>query len=129
MVSVSHGHDETGPYAGVPYDGANPEFFDLYIDSDEVDVKLDWDESGIPEWWKRHWYMRIKDLVDQYEPDLLYTDGALPFEQYGYNLVAHFYNQSAKRNGGKSQSVYFSNGCRTARRVPARWIVNGAFST
>ena len=106
--SVSHGHDLTGPYAGVPYDGANPEFFDLYIDSDEVDIKLDWDESGIPEWWKKHWYMRIKDLVDQHEPDLLYTDGALPFEQYGYNLVAHFYNQSAQRNGGKSQGVYFS---------------------
>lgn len=106
--SVSHGHDETGPYAGVPYDGANPKFFDLYIDSDEVDIKLDWDESGIPEWWKKHWYMRIKDLVDQHEPDLLYTDGALPFEQYGYNLVAHFYNQSAQRNGGKSQGVYFS---------------------
>ncbi len=106
--SVSHGHDQTGPLTGVPYDGANPENFDLYIDSDEVETKLDWDESGIPEWWKRHWYMRIKNLVDNYQPDLLYTDGALPFEDYGLNLVAHHYNLSARGNGGRAQTVYFS---------------------
>ena len=106
--STSHGRDAAGPYAGVPYDGTNPEYFDLYVDSDEVDTKLDWDESGIPDWWKHHWYMRIKDLVDQYEPDLLYTDGALPFEDYGLNLVAHHYNLSARKNGGKTQAVYTS---------------------
>jgi len=106
--STSHGHDENGPYAGVSYDGTNPEYFDLYVDSDEVDIKLDWDESGIPAWWKHHWYMRIRDLVDQYEPDLLYTDGALPFEDYGFNLVAHHYNLSARKNGGKTQAVYTS---------------------
>jgi alpha-L-fucosidase len=52
--------------------------------------------------------MRIKDLVDRYQPDLLYTDGALPFEDYGLNLVAHHYNLSARRNDGKVESVYFS---------------------
>jgi alpha-L-fucosidase len=65
-------------------------------------------EDGIPEWWKRHWYTRIKDLLDQYEPDLLYSDGSLPFEEYGLNLVAHFYNASAKRNGGPVDVVYTS---------------------
>ncbi len=106
--SVSHGHDTTGPLATVPYDGANPKFFDLYVDCDEVETQLDWNESNIPEWWKRHWYMRIKDLVDNYQPDLLYTDGALPFEDYGLALVAHHYNASAKRNGGKVEAVYTS---------------------
>ncbi len=114
--SVSHGHDMTGPLEGVPYDGVNPKYFDLYVDSDEVHRKLEWDESGIPEWWKRHWYMRIKDLVDQYQPDLLYTDGALPFEDYGLNLVAHHYNSSARRNGGKAQTVYFSKRPQDASR-------------
>jgi alpha-L-fucosidase len=52
--------------------------------------------------------MRIKDLVDKYEPDLLYTDGALPFEDYGLSLIAHHYNANAKRNGGKTQAVYTS---------------------
>lgn len=106
--SVSHGHDTSGPFANVAYDGADPKYFDLYVDSDEVETKLDWDESNIPEWWKHHWYMRIKDLVDHYQPDLLYTDGALPFEGYGLALVAHHYNQSAKRNGGKVETVYTS---------------------
>jgi alpha-L-fucosidase len=106
--SVSHGHDQSGPLANVAYDGADPKNFDFYVDSDEVDTKLDWNESNIPDWWKRHWYQRIGNLVDQYEPDLLYTDGALPFEDYGLTLVARHYNLSARRNGGKAQTVYFS---------------------
>ncbi len=105
--SVSHGHDETGPYAGVPYDGADPNNSTLYVDSDQIWGKhLDWDETGIPLWWKRYWYLRIKDLVDKYQPDLLYTDGPLPFEEYGLTLVAHLYNLSAKKNGGKTEAVY-----------------------
>ena len=107
--SVNHGHDETGPYAGVPYDGADPANSSLYVDSDQVWAKdLDWNESGIPLWWRRHWYMRIKDVVDKYQPDLLYTDGPLPFEEYGLSLIAHLYNQSARKNGGKTQAVYTS---------------------
>lgn len=106
--STSHGQDVLGPDAGVPYDGANPKNFDLYVDSDEVHTKLDWNESGIPEWWKRHWFARMKDLVDNYQPDLLYTDGALPFEEIGLSLVAHHYNASAKRHGGKTETVYTS---------------------
>jgi alpha-L-fucosidase len=69
---------------------------------------MDWSDADIPEAWKRRWYLRIKDLVDNYEPDLLYTDGALPFEDYGMNLVAHHYNLSAKRHGGRTQAVYNS---------------------
>jgi alpha-L-fucosidase len=105
--SVSHGHDEKGPYAGVPYDGADPRNYSLYVDSDQVWGKsLDWNETGIPVWWKRHWYLRIKDLVDKYQPDLLYTDGPLPFEEYGLSLIAHLYNLSAKKHGGKTEAVY-----------------------
>jgi alpha-L-fucosidase len=106
--STSHGHDASGPEAGVLYDGADPKNFDLYVDSDEVHTKLDWNESNIPEWWKRHWYARIKDLIDHYQPDLLYTDGALPFEEIGLGLVAHHYNANAKRHGGKTEAVYTS---------------------
>jgi alpha-L-fucosidase len=107
--SVNHGHDETGPYAGVPYDGADPANASLYVPSDQIwGEHLDWDETGIPLWWKRHWYLRIKDVVDKYQPDLLYTDGPLPFEEYGLNLIAHLYNQSAKKNGGKTEAVYTS---------------------
>ncbi|HEY1950056.1 MAG TPA: alpha-L-fucosidase [Bryobacteraceae bacterium] len=106
--STSHGHDALGPDVGVAYDGADPKNFDLYVDSDEVQTKLDWNESNIPEWWKRHWYARMRDLLDNYQPDLLYTDGALPFEEIGLSLVAHHYNANAKRHGGKTEAVYTS---------------------
>jgi len=58
--------------------------------------------------WKQQWFKRIKDLVDHCEPDFLYSDGSLPFEYYGYNLVAHLYNISARKHGGKTEAVYFS---------------------
>ena len=69
---------------------------------------LPWNEDGIPESWKRQWFLRIKDLVDQHQPDFLYSDGALPFQKWGLSLVAHLYNQNAGRNRGKVQAVYTS---------------------
>jgi alpha-L-fucosidase len=61
-----------------------------------------------PDSWKQLYFRRIKDLIDQYEPDLLYTDGGIPMEDYGLNLVAHLYNSSAKRNNGKIEAIYTS---------------------
>jgi alpha-L-fucosidase len=106
--SVSHGSDKQGPLAGVPYDGADPKYADLYHDTKEIHTSLSWNEQGIPETWKSHWFARIKDLVDQYQPDLLYSDGHIPFGEWGLNLVAHLYNQSASRHGGDVQAVYTS---------------------
>jgi alpha-L-fucosidase len=109
--STAHGSDLTGPLAGVPYDGADPASKDLYVDSDEVwnnPKDFPWTEDQIPNWWKRHWHDRITDLIDQHEPDFLYSDGSLPFEEYGYSVVSHLYNTSARRNGGKADAVYFS---------------------
>ena len=109
--STSHGSDATGPYAGVPYDGADPANSDLYVASDQIwpgPGAPPWNEDGIPVWWKQQWFKRIKDLVDHAQPDFLYSDGSLPFEYYGYNLVAHLYNQSAAQHGGKTEAVYFS---------------------
>jgi alpha-L-fucosidase len=60
--------------------------------------------------------MRIKDLVDQYQPDLLYSDGALPFEDYGLSLVAHHYNLSARKHGGKTEAIYNSKRLEDAAR-------------
>ena len=106
--STSHGSDKTGPLAGVPYDGVNRANWDLYTDDQTVYWDLPWNADGIPESWKQRWYLRIKDLIDQNQPDLLYTDGPLPFEAYGLNIVAHLYNSSAARNGGRVAAVYNS---------------------
>ena len=115
--SVAHGADLTGPLAGVPYDGADPASKGLYVDSDEVwSGDMPWTEDQIPTWWKRHWHDRITDLIDQHEPDVLYSDGSLPFEDYGYSVVSHLYNTSARRNGGRNEAVYFSKRDRDSER-------------
>ena len=61
-----------------------------------------------PDSWKQLYFKRIKQLVDDYQPDLLYTDGGIPFEEYGLALVANLYNVSAKRHGGSVEAIYTS---------------------
>jgi alpha-L-fucosidase len=100
----SHKSDKTGPFAGVPYDGADPKYEDLYHWPAAEDDK-GW-YSKDPRW-HREWYKRIKDLVDQYHPDLLYTDGGVPFgNETGMSMIAHLYNTSAGGNNGKPDVVY-----------------------
>jgi alpha-L-fucosidase len=106
--TTSKGSDKEGPYAGVPYDGAKPENFSLYGSCEQIFKKLEWNETWIPEAWRKHWFDRMKDLVDQYEPDLLYCDGHMPYEEHGLALLAHMYNKSAAKHGGKTQAVYTS---------------------
>lgn len=107
-MSVTRGSDKDGPYAGVPYDGMDPQYNDLYGDCPKIYRDLPWDEDDIPDHWKQHWFIRIKDLIDQYQPDVIYQDGHIPFGDWGLNLVAHFYNQNLKRNGGRLDAVYTS---------------------
>ncbi|MDE3200914.1 MAG: alpha-L-fucosidase [Acidobacteriota bacterium] len=108
--AVSHGADKTGPLAGVAYDGRDPQFADLYHDADceRFIDRLDWNDNDIPESWKKHYLNRMTDLIDKYQPDLLYTDGHLPFEEYGMRMVSHLYNVSAQLHGGNTEAVYTS---------------------
>lgn len=106
--ATSHGADKTGPLAGAPYDGRDPKYADLYHDADcerFVD-KFDWNDDGIPDSWKAHYLDRMTDLIDKYQPDLLYTDGHLPFEDTGMKMVAHLYNVSAQLHGGNTEAIY-----------------------
>ena len=110
--SVSHTSDKTGPLAGVPYDGVDPAYADLYH---EYPKDYDFNSGtgfgagrSIPDSWKLHYFKRIKDLVDNYEPDLLYTDGGIYYEEYGLSIVANHYNLSARRHGGRVEAVYTS---------------------
>ncbi len=110
--ATSHGSDQTGPLAGVPYDGTDPQCADLYhaLAKDFDIAKAQAMGRNAPDTWKQLYFKRIKDLVDNYQPDLLYTDGAIPFEEYGLALVAHLYNSDAKRHGGKVEAIYTSKG-------------------
>jgi alpha-L-fucosidase len=102
----SHGADKAGEFAGVPYDGADPQYADLYHPPHNEVFK------GGRSWyannpvWHQKWFDRIKDLVDGYKPDLLYTDGGIPFGEVGRSMIAHLYNSSAAANGGKPDAVY-----------------------
>ena len=83
-LAVSHGSDATGALAGAPYDGVDPAFADLYHDLSEepADFVASIAKMGMgriaPESWKKQYFSRVKDLVDQHHPDMLYTDGGIP---------------------------------------------------
>ena len=96
--------DKVGPYAGVPYDGADPANEGFYFPA-HGDTARSY-PANPPEWWKKQWFRRIQDLVATYEPDLLYTDGSVPFGEVGRRLIADYYNRNAARHGGTSEAVY-----------------------
>jgi alpha-L-fucosidase len=108
----AHPRDSTGPLAGVPYDGSNPLFADLYHNyaGMPADFVRTAEPMGrvAPTRWKLEYFRRVKDLIDQHHPDLLYTDGGISFEEYGLSTVAEMYNVSAARHGGVAESIYFS---------------------
>ena len=119
----AQGSDATGPLAGVPYDGhltkadgkgqwwegLDPQ--DLYAQNHKpMGLEWNWDNKGqgdlpSPAYCTK-FYNRIIDLVDKYQPDLLYFDDTvLPLYQVdpsvGLRIVAHQYNTSLKRNHGR----------------------------
>jgi len=134
------GADKSGPKAGIPYDaaarrkedgigkwweGLDPR--DLYgIDlMPEVlpgqnirdgfftpvrDIFVQPETREYAKEYTLKWYRRVKQFVDDYDPDMLYTDGTEPFTGSGtakgvisdatVKAVAHMYNKRAAKNGG-----------------------------
>jgi len=113
----AHLADTKGPYANIPYDGQDPAFADLYHDYAAepagyasrfvANSHLGMSREA-PDWWKLQYFNRVKDLIDQHQPDLLYTDGGIPFEQYGLGTVAEVYNAAARNLRDHTEGVYFS---------------------
>ena len=116
--------DSDGPRAGVPYDGNAPGNRDFYLDNyehvrdgeDRTDTKArPWYTSNPA--FRDYWLAVMKEVVDLFEPDLLYSDGALPFGEngaspqgaaeftHGLQAVAHLYNASGRKHG-ENQAVY-----------------------
>jgi alpha-L-fucosidase len=112
---ASHASDKTGPMAGMPYDGADSKYWDLYhFPADAADKG--W-YSNNPRW-QQMWYDRIKELVDNYQPDLLYTDGGVPFgNEVGRSMIAHLYNADLKKRHGRQEVIYT---CK--QKSEGRWI-------
>ena len=98
----AQGSDKTGPLAGVPYDGKltkadgkglwweglDPQ--ELYAQNHAIGAEPD------PAYVMK-FFNRIKDLLDQYHPDLVFFDDPkLPLGDTGLNLAAHFYNTNRR---------------------------------
>ena len=111
----SRGADKSGPMAGVPYDGTNPAFEELYHPKTAPDDK-EWLTNN-PEN-QKNWLACITELIDNYQPDLLYSDSELPFGEVGRNMLAYYYNQDKTKNGGKLDAVYT---CKL-RASNGRWV-------
>ncbi len=112
---TAHRADKTGEFAGVPYDGANPEFAGLYHPK-TADDDIAWltkDSLNMQDW-----LTNITELIDMYQPDLLYSDSELPFGKIGRTMLAHFYNQDMTKNAGNLEAVYTSK----LRASEGRWV-------
>ena len=118
-TSPNKGADSYGPYKGIPYDGNDPEYRDLYFDNHEH-----YSEEGIGrkprhtgnEEFQNYWLAVVKEIVDQYQPDLFYTDGPIPFSwgdakpgdpsfEKGLELISYLYNASIEKYG-ENRAVY-----------------------
>ena len=133
---TAYGYDPEGPLAGVRYDafttgksagkgtawqGLDPR--DLYnpkalVIPDGIKAMNEWHDKNDRVWdenppcddpeFANTWFLRTKDLLDSYHPDMLYFDNTeLPLGQTGLDITAHFYNSNMARNGGKLEAVVF----------------------
>ena len=120
---VNKGCDKYGPYAGVPYDGNDPAYQDFYHANQEHGTG---DPGAAAPWYtpnqqfREYWLRCITEMIDRFHPDLLYTDGALPFGEHwmdkqeepdpeayrlGLEAVARLYNTSISQYG-ENRAVY-----------------------
>lgn len=96
---IAHQSDpRPGPFQGIPYDGADPENWDLFHDYENPE---EYD-------WANRWYKRMVDVIDQHRPDLFYLDsqGFQFWEQEnGRKVFSHFFNQGLQKYDGKQEVV------------------------
>lgn len=96
------GMDQKGPYKGVPYDGCDEAYRELYhpvFEDKDYHFCYSTDENVAQDW-----YRRISELLEKYRPSMLYTDGPFPYGELGMKIVAQLYNQNMTDTG--TQGVY-----------------------
>lgn len=119
---TNKGADKSGAMKGVPYDGNDPKYASLYHPPSAENSRYPVEP---PKAWSQGWYLRVKDLIDQYQPDLMYFDGGYPFCEntekvkmdegaVGRRLVAHYYNVNSEWHKGRNDAAMcikkFGNG-------------------
>ena len=96
-LNTANQADKYGEKAGIPYDGAAGAGVGLYPPNDGQSTHPRAPFEA-PKQWREHWAKRVKQLIDDYEPDHLYFDCAVPFRgsdagKTGMDVISHFYNQ------------------------------------
>jgi alpha-L-fucosidase len=121
---VSHGSDFDGPLAGVPYDG-NLTLADgrglWWQGLDPADLYGPAGAARTPEAktkYDRKFYNRVIQLIDDYQPDLIYFDDSrMPIsDEIGLNIAAHLYNTSIQHNGGRNEAVMTTKNLNAAQQ-------------
>jgi len=139
--------DKLGPLAGVPYDGRltaaqgrgqwwqglDPQA--LYAQNHAPNPPGD----GLRQWdWAdgasqpdaaycEKFYRRTRELLDRYEPDLVYYDDTAlplwPVSNVGLRLAAEQYNASVRRHGGRNEAVVTGKILTEAQRHALVWDI------
>jgi alpha-L-fucosidase len=135
FYETAQGADKTGSKAGIPYDGKltkadgkgkwweglDPQ--NLYAQNHSLSQNSE-DLSSIHRQWNwdngvsipsvaycNNFYDRTVDLINKYNPDLLYFDDTAlplwPISDAGLRIAAHFYNHNMKTHHGKQEGVIF----------------------
>lgn len=143
--------DRNGPLAGIPYDGKltkadgkgrwweglDPQA--LYAQEHPMSERS-WENEGLFNQWDWNngaalptkaycdkFLKRTIDLIDRYEPELLYFDDTvLPFHSLndiGLQIAAHHYNQSIKRNNGELKAVLNGKNLNEMQRKCMVWDI------
>lgn len=99
-------HDETGPYANIPYDGHMTKEDGIgkwWEGLDPADLYGLPPAKRTPEWIesvKENWLKRHEELVTKYDVDILWFDGhGFPYKEYGKKLCTTYYNHLLKKHG------------------------------
>jgi alpha-L-fucosidase len=143
-MEPAQGTDTNGVKKGVPYDGKltkadgkgqwweglDPQ--DLYAQNHErlednsvgrkINTQWNWGgNASIPDQaYCDRFYNRTMDLINRYQPDLIYFDDTAlplwPVSDAGLKIAAHFYNSSVKARGGELDVVLFGKGLNAEQR-------------
>ncbi|HTJ52497.1 MAG TPA: alpha-L-fucosidase [Cyclobacteriaceae bacterium] len=134
-LETSQRSDKKGALAGVPYDGKltkddgkgtwwqglDPQ--ELYEQNHSLSKGSDTTSSLWRQWewgngasipspkYCNKFYNRVADLIEQFNPDLLYFDDTVlplyPVSDVGLKIAAHYYNHNITTHNGKLKAVLF----------------------
>jgi alpha-L-fucosidase len=123
FMPVRYAADKTGPLKDVPYDGVmtkadgKGKWWDG-MDPQQLNGKPHGKDDPCPEF-VESFMLRVQDVIDQYNPDLLYFDdncdwdfdrggGAvwLGMPELTPHIMAYYYNANMRRNAGKLDAVF-----------------------